>query len=56
MKPSRGRTARALALVLILVLMIYSPVSAAQVPSRNPDQPESTKTLKVLFVGSADCI
>ena len=53
MKPSRGRTARALALVLILVLMIYSPVSAAQVPSRNPDQPESTKTLKVLFVGNS---
>ena len=53
MRPSRGKITRALALVLILVFMIYSPVSAASVPSRNPDQPEVTKTLKVLFVGNS---
>ena len=53
MRPSRGKITRALALVLILVLMIYSPVSASTVPSRSPDRPDAEKTLKVLFVGNS---
>lgn len=53
MKLSRGRTGRALALVLLVLLLLSFPVSASSVPSALPDEPNPSKTLKVLFVGNS---
>ncbi len=53
MKLSGKRPARAIILVLVLVLMLSFPVSASSVPSVLPEEPDSTKTLKVLFVGNS---